>query len=147
MKRITTLSDQVDSNIVPERLIAMLSEAFGALGAALAGIGLYGLLAFTVARRTHEIGIRMALGATAGGICRLVLGDALGMAGAGLAAGTAMVLWGRTLAAGLVPDLKWDSAAPLAFGGAAIVAVALAASYWPARRAAGVDPMVALRHE
>jgi ABC-type antimicrobial peptide transport system permease subunit len=144
---ITTLADQVDSNIVPERLIATLSEAFGALGAALAGIGLYGLLAYTVARRTHEIGIRMALGATTGGIGRLVLGDALGMAGAGLAAGNAMALWGRPLAASLIPDLQWDSTTPLAFGGAAIAAVALAASYVRARRAARVDPVVALRHE
>ncbi len=63
---VTTLADQVDSNIVPERLIATLSEFFGCLGVVLAGIGLYGLLAYTVARRTNEIGIRMALGATAG---------------------------------------------------------------------------------
>ena len=71
--RVTTLADQVDSNIVPERLIATLSEFFGCLGAVLAGIGLYGLLAYTVARRTNEIGIRMALGATASSVSRLVL--------------------------------------------------------------------------
>src|SRR6202021_2181516 len=68
--RVTTLADQVDSNIVPERLIATLSEAFGCIGATLAGIGIYGLLAYTVARRTGEIGIRMALGATAANVSR-----------------------------------------------------------------------------
>ena len=87
VKRVTTLAGQVDSNIVPERLIATLSEFFGALGAVLAGIGLYGLLAYTVARRTNEIGIRMALGATAGSVSRLVLRDVLGMVCAGLVAG------------------------------------------------------------
>ncbi len=140
-------ADQVDSNIVPERLIATLSGFFGALGAALAGIGLYGLLAYTVARRTNEIGIRMALGATASGVSRLVLGDALGMVCAGLLAGTWMAFWSRPLAASLFHDLKSESAAPLAIGGGAMVAVALLASYFPARRAARVDPMVALRHE
>jgi ABC-type antimicrobial peptide transport system permease subunit len=144
---VTTLADQVDSNIVPERLIATLSEFFGCLGAALAGIGLYGLLAFTVARRTNEIGIRMALGATAGSVSRLVLRDALAMVCAGLAAGTGLVFWGRPLAAAVLRDLKWAPAMPLAIGGATIFAVALLASYLPARRAARIDPMAALRHE
>ncbi len=145
--RITTLADQVDSNIVPERLIATLSEFFGCLGAVLAGIGLYGLLAYTVTRRINEIGIRMALGATASAVSRLVLRDVLGMVCAGIAAGALMVLWSRPLATSLIADLKLESTAPLAFGGGAIVAVAVLASYVPVRRAARVDPMVALRHE
>jgi putative ABC transport system permease protein len=145
--RVTTLSEQVDAAIVPERLIATLSGFFGALGAALAGIGLYGLLAYTVARRINEIGVRMALGATTSDVARLVLGDALGMVCTGLVAGTAMVLWSRPLAASLIQDLKPESTGPLAIGGAAIFAGALAASYVPARRAARVDPMDALRHE
>jgi predicted permease len=145
--RVTTLSDQVDAAIVPERLIATLSEYFGGLGAALAGIGLYGLLAYTVARRTNEIGVRMALGATARDVSRLVLGDALGMVFAGLVAGASLVLWSRPLATSLIQDLKPETAWPLALGGAAIVVVALVASYVPVRRAAGVDPMVALRHD
>ncbi|HEY1495411.1 MAG TPA: FtsX-like permease family protein, partial [Candidatus Solibacter sp.] len=145
--RVATLSDQVDSNIVPERLIASLSEFFGALGAVLAGIGLYGLLAYSVARRTNEIGIRMALGATTNHVRSLVLADALGMLSAGLAAGTLMVLWSRPLAISLVTDLKFESLAPLAIGAAIITAIALLAGYLPARRAARVDPMMALRHE
>ncbi len=144
---VTTLADQVDSNIVPERLIATLSEFFGCLGAALAGIGLYGLLAYTVARRTNEIGIRMALGATTSSVSRLVLRDVLGMVCTGSVAGASMVLWSRPLATSLLSDLKWESALPLAIGGGAVIAVALLASYVPVRRAARVDPMVALRDE
>jgi putative ABC transport system permease protein len=145
--RVTTLSEQVDGAIVPERLIATLSGYFGALAATLAGIGLYGLLAYTVARRTNEIGVRMALGARASDVSRLVLGDALGMVCAGLVGGAAMVFWSRPLAASLVQDLKLESVAPVVLGGGLIVAVALVAAYVPARRAAGVDPMAALRHE
>ena len=145
--RVRTLSEQVDADIVPERLIATLSEFFGVLGAALAGIGLYGLLAYKVARRTNEIGIRMALGATTRDVSRLVLGDAIGVLSAGFVAGGFMVLWGRPLAASLVQGLKPESSGPLALAGGAIAAVALLASYVPARRAARVDPMVALRHE
>jgi ABC-type antimicrobial peptide transport system permease subunit len=144
---VGTLAGQVDANIVPERLIAVLSEFFGCVGALLAGIGLYGLLAYTVARRTNEIGIRMALGATARSVSGLVLRDVLGMVCAGLAAGTWMVFWARPLATSLLHDLKWDSAVPIAIGGGAMIAVALLASYVPVRRAARVDPMVALRHE
>jgi putative ABC transport system permease protein len=147
VSRVTTLSDQVDAAIVPERLIATLSGSFGALGAVLAGIGLYGLLAYTVARRINEIGVRMALGATAANITRMIVGDALWMVGAGLALGVPLVLWSRPLAARLVEDLHIPSVTPIAFGAVAVVTVALLASCIPARRAARVDPMEALRHE
>ena len=147
VKRVTTLAAQIDSNIVPERLIATLSEFFGGLGAALAGIGVYGLLACSVARRTNEIGVRMALGATARDVSRLVLRDTLGLLCAGLVAGSFLVVWGRPLAASLIQDLKPESTGPLALAAGAIAAVALLASYVPVRRATRVDPMVALRHE
>jgi ABC-type antimicrobial peptide transport system permease subunit len=145
--KLTTLSDQVDAAIVPERLLATLSEFFGALGALLAGVGLYGLLAYSVARRVNEIGVRMALGATSGGVLRLVMGDALGMVAAGFIVGTVLVLWSRPMAALLVQDLKIDSPAPVVCGGMVVCAVAMLASYVPARRAARVDPMAALRQE
>jgi predicted permease len=147
VSRVLTLSEQIDGAIVPERLIATLSGCFGALAAALAGIGLYGLLAYSVARRTNEIGVRMALGARSADVSRLVLRDALEMVAAGLAMGVWLALWSRPLAASLVEDLKPESAGPLSLSSAAIVAVALLASYLPARRAVRVDPMVALRHE
>lgn len=147
VKRITTLAGQVDANIVPERLVATLSGFFGCLGVVLAGIGLYGLLAYTVARRTNEIGIRMALGATASSVGRLVLREVLGMVCAGFVAGASMVLWSRPLATSVLPDLQWESALPLAIGGGTLMAAALLASCIPVRRAARVDPMVALRHE
>ncbi len=147
VKSVTTLADQVDANIVPERLIATLSEFFGCTGVVLAGIGLYGLLAYSVARRTNEIGIRMALGATASRVSRLVMRDVLGMVGAGSAAGMAMVLWSRSLATRVLPDLKWESATPLGIGGGVMIAVALLAACIPVRRAVRADPMVALRHE
>jgi ABC-type antimicrobial peptide transport system permease subunit len=147
VKSVTTLADQVDSNIVPERLIATLSEFLGCLGVVLAGIGLYGLLAYTVARRTNEIGIRMALGATASRVSRLVLREVLGMVCAGSVAGTAMVLWSRPLATKVLSDLKWEGATPLGIGGEVMIAAALLAAWVPVRRAARVDPMVALRHE
>jgi ABC-type antimicrobial peptide transport system permease subunit len=89
----------------------------------------------------------MALGATRGDVIRMVLGDALGMAGAGLGIGVPVALWGRSFAASLIPDLPVKSALPIAFGAVAMVAVALLAAYVPARRAARVDPMDALRYE
>ena len=145
--RITTLSDQVDASIVPERLIATLSGLFGALGSLLAAIGIYGLLAYTVARRINEFGIRLALGATPGNVIRMVLGDAMKMVCAGLMIGAPVALLGKNFAANLIQNLPLKSTVPIVFGVVAMMGVALLAAFMPARRAARVDPMVALRHE
>jgi ABC-type antimicrobial peptide transport system permease subunit len=144
---VTTLTDQVNASVVPERLMATLSLWFGMLGALLAAIGLYGLLTYTVARRINEIGIRMALGASRSDATWMVLGDALAMVFVGLAVGAPIAFWSERFAAGLVPELQVGSAVPIASGAAAMIAIALLAAYVPARRAARVDPMVALRYE
>ena len=145
--RIMTMNEQIDSSIVPQRLIATLSAGFGALGALLAAIGLYGLLAFTVARRTHEIGVRMALGAAGTDVMRTVLRDALGMVCAGLAIGAPLAFWGKRVAGSLIPDLPVAGPLPIVVAAAIMIAVGLIAAYLPARRAMRVDPMVALRYE
>jgi putative ABC transport system permease protein len=145
--RTTTLDEQVDASIVPERLIAMLSGWFGALGALLAAIGLYGLLAYAVARRTNEIGIRMALGATQGNVLCSVLKDALVMVCMGVLIGAPVAFWGKQLAASLVREPSSQGAAPILLGVFAMVTVALIAAYLPAQRAARVDPIEALRRE
>ena len=145
--RVITLADQVDASIVPERLIATLSGLFGALGSLLAAIGLSGLLAYTVAQRTNEIGIRMALGATRGAMSRMVLLDALQMSFWGLMIGMPIAYWGRRFATSMIPDLPLDSAFPIVFGALTMIAIALLAAYVPAHRAARVDPMEALRCE
>jgi predicted permease len=145
--RIMTMNEQIDSSIVPQRLIAMLSAVFGALGALLAAIGLYGLLAYTVARRTHEIGVRMALGAAGTDVLRIVLRDALWMVCAGLAIGAPLAFWGNRVAASLIPDLPVAGPLPIVLASAIMIAIGLIAAYLPARRASSVDPMVALRYE
>jgi predicted permease len=147
VEKVRTLAVQVDGAIVPERLSAMLSGLFSALGAVLAALGLYGLLAYTVARRINEIGIRVALGATRTDITRMVLREAFGMSFAGLLIGALLAYWGKRLVASLIPGLPAQSVVPIVFGAAVMVALALLAAYTPARRAARVSPMEALRYE
>jgi ABC-type antimicrobial peptide transport system permease subunit len=145
--KVTTLDGQVDGAIVPERLSALLSGLFSALGAVLAALGLYGLLAYTVARRINEIGIRVALGATRTDITRMVLREAFGMSAAGLVIGALLAYWGKRFVASLIPGLPVQSVVPIVFGAAVMVTLALLAAYTPARRAARVSPMEALRYE
>ena len=144
--KVTTMTDQVDASMIPERLIAMLSAFFGALGALLAAVGLYGLLAYTVARRTREIGIRMALGATHLDVMRMVLGGALGLAGTGLAIGLPLAFWSQRIATAFVNDLP-AGGLPLVGAAAAMIVVALVAAFVPASRAARVSPIESLRQE
>jgi ABC-type antimicrobial peptide transport system permease subunit len=99
-----------------------------------------------VARRIGEIGVRMALGATPGGVSRMVLGEALGMSCFGLAIGVAIAYWGKRLAGSLI-GLPVQSAFPIVFAAVTMIAITLVAAYVPARRAARVDPIEALRYE
>ena len=145
VSKITTLAEQVDASIVVERLMARLSSAFGGLGALLAAIGLYGLLAHTIARRTNEIGIRMALGATHGAVMRMVFRSALMLVAAGLSLGLPLAFWTQRLGASLVVNLNARLSVPVV-AGTAMVFVAVIAAYLPARRAARVNPVEALRH-
>jgi ABC-type antimicrobial peptide transport system permease subunit len=145
--KITTLETFIDSSIVEERLIATLSSLFGALGSLLAAVGLYGLLAYTVARRTNEIGIRMALGANRGSVIRMVLSEAILMVLTGLAAGVPLAIAGERAAGSMIPNLPAGLWMPVAMGVAAMIATGIVAAYLPARRASRVDPMVALRYE
>ena len=145
--KVTTLADQLDQSIVLERTIATLSGIFGGLGMLLAAMGLFGLLAFTVARRTSEIGVRMALGATARGITWMVLKSALALVAVGLVLATPAVFWSKRLAASMIENLPTSDSLPIAFAVVVMTVVAIAAAYVPARRAARVRPVEALRHE
>ena len=144
---VRTQQEQIDDTTRNERIFASLTSGFGVLALVLACIGIYGIMAYAISRRTNEIGIRMALGAQPGRVLRMVLGEAWWMAVIGVVAGLgAAVAMGRLIASMLFGLKPWD---PVTLGIAALllVAVALAASWIPAQRAAGVEPMKALRHE
>jgi len=145
--RFITLAQQVDDSLVPERLLAMLSGFFGALALLLTAIGLYGVMAYLVTRRTHEIGIRMALGARQGSILRLVLRDSAVLLAVGIAIGIAGAFWITQFVRHLLFGVTPHDTETLAVAVVVLLAVGLLASYLPARRATKVDPMVALRHE
>lgn len=145
--RVSTMTDQINASIVPERLTATLSTLFGALGALLAAVGLYGLLAYTVARRTNEIGVRVVLGASRGNVMWMVFAEAVGMVGAGLVIGAPLALWTKQIATKLIPGLTPKGAVWILLSAVTMLAIALLAAYLPARRASRVEPIVALRYE
>ncbi len=145
--RVTTMNEVTARSLVQERLVATLAASFGGLALLLSCVGLAGVLSFAVVRRTREIGIRMALGATRDSVAALVLRDALLMVTTGALLGVPCAMAGalaaRSLLFGLSPiDAASLAAAVVLLGGAAAVA-----SWLPARRAAHVDPLVALRHD
>jgi predicted permease len=147
VRRVTTLADQVDAAVVPERLMAILGRFFGAAGALLAAIGLYALVSDTVARRTKEIGIRVALGATRGDVTRMVVRSGLVLVAAGLVAGVPIAFWGTRFAASAIEDLTGGGALPVATAVVAMLVIAALAAFVPAHRATRVDPVLALRSE
>ncbi len=145
VREMTTMDALVDTWLVQERVIALLSSVFAGLSALLAALGLYGLLAYTVTRRTNEIGIRMALGATTSNIARLVLRGALGLVCTGLVIGVPLAFLSHRAVSHVVVDLPADGVWPPAVAAVMMLAVALAAAYLPARRAANIEPVEALR--
>jgi putative ABC transport system permease protein len=144
---LQTMEGQIGQNINNDRMIALLAVSFGLLATLLAGVGLYGVLAYATAQRTREIGIRMAVGSDRGGVVKLVLLDVLKLAAASMVVAIPLALVAtRVLKSLLFGVSNMD---PLVFAAAIalVAAVAIAAAALPARRAANVDPMQALRTE
>jgi predicted permease len=144
---VSTIPQLRDQALVQERLLAELSSFFGLLALLLACIGLYGVMSYDVARRTQEIGVRMALGAEAMDVVRLVMGETLSLVVIGLAAGLIAALATTRLIASLLYGLTPYDPLTIGLASLLLLTVAALAGYLPARRAARVDPMVALRTE
>jgi predicted permease len=144
---LRTLDHQIDQSLLNDRLTATLSTAFGVLATLLAVIGLYGVMAYTVARRTREIGVRMALGAVPGDVVWLVMREVLVLVGSGILLGL-VAAWGlgRLISSQLYGVTTGD---PVTIAGAVglLLVVAMLAGYLPARRATRVNPVLALRYE
>ena len=144
---LRTVDDQLDRALVNERLLATLASAFAALAILLAVVGLYGVMSFVVSRRTREIGIRVALGASRGAAMWLVLRDAAVMVAAGLAIALPAV-WGLgRLIENQLYGVRAMDASTIAAAAVLIAVVALGASFIPVRRATAISPMDALRYE
>jgi predicted permease len=144
---IFPLSERVAPQLKPWRLGASMFTAFGVLALSLAAVGLYGLLSYMVTQRTHEIGIRKALGAPSGGVVRMVLRSALGVAIVGVAIGVAAALGAGRLIASQLYGVSPRNPLVIVVCAAVLVVVAIVASLAPAVRATRVDPLVALRAE
>jgi ABC-type antimicrobial peptide transport system permease subunit len=147
LANVRTQDQQIEAALEQERVFVTLTSGFGLLALALACVGIYGIMAYSVASRTNEIGIRLALGAQPGQVRGMILRESTALTAAGIAAGLcAALVLARAVRSMLYGVQPWDPAT-LAVGVGILLAVALAASWIPARRAAGVQPMEALRRE
>ena len=144
---VTMLRQEMGIVLFPQRIAATVTGVLGAVGLLLAGVGLYGLIAFSVSRRTREIGVRVALGAQRGDVLGMVVREGMWLAGIGVAVGVALAAAATRLIVGFLFDVSPLDALTFAGMSAVFVAVALLASYLPARRAAATDPLTALRSE
>jgi ABC-type antimicrobial peptide transport system permease subunit len=144
---IDSMEQDVDKTLVQERIIAWLSAFFGAVAVILACIGLYGVMSYTAARRTGEIGVRLALGATRMQVLGMVLKESLLLVAIGIGLGVPATLAATHGVERLLFGIHASD--PLTISAAALlmISVGIAAAYVPARRASCVDPLVALRHE
>jgi putative ABC transport system permease protein len=147
IRSVVTLSSQVDRTLAGERMITMLCAFFGALALLLASIGIYGVLSYAVTARTQEIGIRMALGATAKNVLWLVLRQSLTVVLIGIGLGLPLAFGCTRLISGFLYGISPTDPAAIALATLLLILVALLACYLPARRATKVDPMIALRNE
>jgi len=144
---IRTLATEMEEALLRERLLALLSTVFGALAALLAGIGIYGVVAYSVGRRTQEIGVRMALGALPAQVLRAVIGETLALVGLGIACGLPAALAAARLLKGFLYGVKPADPAVTAWTTAMVLALGIIAGSLPAIRAARIDPVAALRDE
>jgi predicted permease len=145
--RVELLTNSIEDSMMTERLIAKLSVFFGILALVLGGVGLYGIMAYAVARRTQEIGLRMAVGANAGNVVWMVMRDTLMLVAAGLAAGVPLALGLSRYLQSLLFGLKPMDGLSLGLVILAMSLTAVLASLLPARRAVRIDPLIALRNE
>jgi macrolide transport system ATP-binding/permease protein len=137
----------IDQTINQEIAFAELCSGFAILALTIACVGLYGTVSYSVARRTGEIGIRMALGAQPGGVVRMVLSEVLAMAAVGLAIGLPTAVATSKFVESFLYGMKANDPLALTLAVTALLGAALLAGYVPARKASGIDPMTALRHE
>jgi ABC-type antimicrobial peptide transport system permease subunit len=144
---IRTLDDRVNDYLNRERLLASISVAFGIIALLLAAVGLYGVMAYGVTRRSREIGLRMALGAQRAQVLRLVLRDAAFIAIAGIIVGVPAALAASRTATALIFGIGAADVLSLAAAATILAAVAVLATWIPARRAMHVDPITVLRYE
>ena len=147
LRSAITYDGLIDQSISIERIMAMLGALFGALALLIAGLGMFGALAFQVARRTNELGVRMVLGASRWSMMGLVLRDVVAMLVPGIAIGAGVSLMVTGLARGMLFGLTPSDPGAFAVAAAVLACAALIAGWLPARRASHVDPMIALRHE
>jgi len=145
--RVQSEVEQINQAVFQERLFARLTTFFGLLAALLACVGVYGIMAFAATQRTREIGIRMALGASRGGILGMVLRETCRLVAIGIAIGILVALGASRLISTLLFGLKPTDPLTISVAALLMVAAAVFAGYVPARRAARVDPMIALRYE
>jgi macrolide transport system ATP-binding/permease protein len=144
---LSTQAAQIEHEMTAQAMFAELCTAFAILALIIASVGLYGTISYNVARRSGEIGIRMALGARRGTVIKMILGQVFALAAIGLAIGIPAALAASKLVASFLFGIKPNDPFAITVAAVILFAAAILAGYAPARRASRIDPMVALRHE